>query len=109
MSLDWIGSAGVEHPRADFPDAALFQLYDWFAAFVDRGPAVRPLAVVLDDLQWADTSTLRVLVYMVTDPRIHRLRLVATYRDTDAVLGSVLHETLTVLAGESSVVHLSLS
>ncbi|HZI44353.1 MAG TPA: BTAD domain-containing putative transcriptional regulator, partial [Ilumatobacter sp.] len=109
MSLDWIGSAGVEHPRADFPDAALFQLYDWFAAFVDRGPAVRPLAVVLDDLQWADTSTLRVLVYMVTDPRIHRLRLVATYRDTDAVLGSALHETLTVLAGESSVVHLSLS
>ena len=107
-----IGEASAEtaeQPRTEFPDAALFQLYDWFASFIDRGTFdVRPLAVVIDDLQWADTSTLRVLVYMVTDPRIHRLRLVATYRDTDAQFGTALHETLTVLAGEPTVVQLSL-
>jgi DNA-binding SARP family transcriptional activator len=108
LAIDWSAVPDVQHPRTDFPDAALFQLYDWFASLIDRGPAVQPLAVVIDDLQWADTSTLRVLVYLVTDPRIHRLRLVATYRDTDAVPDSALHDTITVLAGESSVVQLSL-
>jgi DNA-binding SARP family transcriptional activator/tetratricopeptide (TPR) repeat protein len=100
---EWVGSPAGELPRADVADSALFQLYDSVSAFVGRVTAERPLAVVLDDLQWADSSTLRILRYVVTDPRVRRMRLVATYRDNDALPGTALHDTLTALAGEPSV------
>ncbi|HEX6659220.1 MAG TPA: BTAD domain-containing putative transcriptional regulator, partial [Ilumatobacter sp.] len=103
-----VGSPAGDPPRGESADTALFQLYDSVTAFVARATVERPLAFVLDDLQWADPSSLRVLLYLLTDPRVRRLRLVATYRDTDAVPGSALHDTLTALAGESSVLRLSL-
>jgi DNA-binding SARP family transcriptional activator len=103
-----VGAQGGDPPRADSADTALFQLYDSVTAFVGRATTKRPLAIVIDDLQWADFAALRVLLYLVTDPRIQRLRLLATYRDTDVVPGSPLHDTLTTLSGESSVLRLTL-
>lgn len=105
---DVVGVQAGDVPRADAADTALFQLYDSMTGFVGRATAERPLAIVIDDLQWADFAALRVLLYVVTDPRIQRLRLVATFRDTDVAPGSALHDTLTTLAGEPSVVRITL-
>ncbi|MEU9886626.1 BTAD domain-containing putative transcriptional regulator [Sphaerisporangium sp. NPDC051011] len=43
----------------------------------------RPL-VVLDDLQWADASSLGLLSFLATTRSCPRLTVVATYRDTEA-------------------------
>jgi DNA-binding winged helix-turn-helix (wHTH) protein/tetratricopeptide (TPR) repeat protein len=64
--------------------AASFWLLDrlatWLAASGDEAPRV----LVLDDLQWADELSLRVLDLLVPEHEKHRLVLIATVRDTEA-------------------------
>ena len=43
----------------------------------------RPLMLVVDDLHWADESTIRLLQFLARDTRPRRLAIVGTYRDTD--------------------------
>lgn len=53
-------------------------------ALLDALQADRPTVLVLDDLQWADPSSLDVLAYLVAGfARGQRLAILATYRDTD--------------------------
>ncbi|HEY0136416.1 MAG TPA: AAA family ATPase, partial [Nannocystis sp.] len=40
-----------------------------------------PLVLFLDDLQWSDGATMRLLEALVTDPGAHHLLLLAAYRD----------------------------
>ena len=44
---------------------------------------IRPLAVLLDDLQWADESSLKLFQYVARATRAHRTFLLGTYRDVD--------------------------
>jgi tetratricopeptide (TPR) repeat protein len=60
-----------------------FQLFDAVADGLASASAARPLMVVLDDLQWADESTVRMLQFLARDTRPRRLAIVGTYRDTD--------------------------
>jgi len=53
----------------------------------DRGPTV----VVVDDLQWADRTSLDVLAYLITGLRDQRLALLATCRDEHRGEGHPLH------------------
>ncbi|OJT17805.1 serine/threonine protein kinase [Archangium sp. Cb G35] len=43
----------------------------------------RPLALFLDDLQWADSATLSLLQVLAREPDTRHLLLVGAYRDTD--------------------------
>ncbi|MDC0716599.1 AAA family ATPase [Nannocystis bainbridge] len=43
----------------------------------------RPLALFLDDLQWADSGSLRLLRALATDPGTHHLLLLGAYRGGD--------------------------
>ena len=42
-----------------------------------------PLVLFLDDLQWADGATLRLLEALVTDPGTHHFLLLGAYRDRE--------------------------
>jgi len=42
-----------------------------------------PLAVFLDDLQWADSATLALLPFLLTDHEISGLLLIGAYRDNE--------------------------
>jgi predicted ATPase/signal transduction histidine kinase len=42
-----------------------------------------PLVLFLDDLQWADGATLRLLESLVTDPGTHHFLLLGAYRDRE--------------------------
>ena len=59
---------------------------------LDRISAEGPTAVVVDDLQWADTTSLDLIAYLMTGfgPG-QRLCVLATYRDTDLGEGHRLH------------------
>jgi serine/threonine protein kinase len=42
-----------------------------------------PLVLFLDDLQWADSATLRLLQLILTDPDTHFLFIIGAYRDNE--------------------------
>jgi DNA-binding CsgD family transcriptional regulator/tetratricopeptide (TPR) repeat protein len=59
-----------------------------------------PVVVLLDDLQWADRSTLRLLCHLVRSSRPGDLTVVAAHRDTDLDRSHPLVETLAELRRE---------
>ncbi len=58
-----------------------------FGYLVNNGPVV----LVLDDLQWADVSSLDALAYLIAGFRHQRLAILATYRDEGIPDGHPLH------------------
>jgi DNA-binding CsgD family transcriptional regulator/tetratricopeptide (TPR) repeat protein len=102
---DWLdaGSSGSADDRAglvahellaalsgDSPPgtARLVRLLDSaMVAITTSGPAV----LVVDDVQWADTSTLDLLAYLLATLRPQRLTVLMTYRDTELPEGHYLH------------------
>ncbi|MCB0167944.1 MAG: serine/threonine-protein kinase PknK, partial [Anaerolineae bacterium] len=56
-----------------------------------------PLVVFLDDLQWADSTTLSLLKLLVTDPDTHHLLLIGAYRSNEIDAGHPLNLTLNEL------------
>jgi histidine kinase len=55
-----------------------------FRDFVEAFAGERhPLVLVLDDVQWADAASLRLIEQLVTDPAARHLLLVCAYRDNE--------------------------
>lgn len=84
-----VGSAGVlEASRAESPTASPAARFAQLEAIegvlrdaVEAGDG--PIVVVLDDLQWADSASLKVLVFLGGALRDARCLLVATYRSEE--------------------------
>lgn len=64
---------------------ALFQSF--LRVFSKSG---RPLVIFLDDLQWADPATLRLLHHILLDPEKGSLLLIGSYRDNEVTASSPL-------------------
>ncbi|MEW6271635.1 MAG: ATP-binding protein, partial [Thermodesulfobacteriota bacterium] len=62
--------------------AARFRLFDAVTSLL-AALAAEPLAVVLDDLHWADSETLLLLRFLAPEVRRRRLLLVATCREDE--------------------------
>jgi len=58
------------------------------------------LAIVLDDLHWADTATLRLVLPLARQVDGHRLLLVGTYRSTEVERGTPIASALAELRRE---------
>jgi tetratricopeptide (TPR) repeat protein len=84
-------------PRSD---QARFRFFDGLTTFLRRTAARQPLLLVLDDLHWADESSLLLLRFLAREMSDIQLLLVGTHRDGDA--GAVT-QRLTELAGEHGV------
>ena len=61
----------------------------------------RPLCIVLDDLQWADSASLGLLEILVTDPETSHLMVVAIYRDTEVGVSHQISHLLNRLSDQS--------
>ena len=61
------------------------------AQWLDEVCALRPVVLVVDDLNWCDQSTLDVLMYLIAGPRDRRLALLATLRRGEVAEGHPLH------------------
>jgi tetratricopeptide (TPR) repeat protein len=69
-------------PRPDVEsESARFQLFDSTTTFLRNAALPRPLLVVLDDLQAADTPSILFLRFLATQLSGMRVLLVGTYRD----------------------------
>src|SRR4029453_15207392 len=69
------------------------RLFQKFVGAVARPE--HPLVVFLDDLQWADSATLALLPFLVTDQDINGLLLIGAYRDNEV---PATHPLRTVVA-----------
>ncbi|MFQ6172065.1 BTAD domain-containing putative transcriptional regulator [Oryzobacter sp. R7] len=74
------------------------RMFDAVVALLSRAAAVRPLVVVLEDVHWADDSSLRLLRHLADAPPAAPLTVVATRRTTETRTGSALVDTLGALA-----------
>ena len=65
------------------PEQQRRYLFNGFLDFVKRGTRVTPQVLLLDDLHWADDSTLLLLQHVVQHISEIPLLIVGTYRDVD--------------------------
>jgi DNA-binding CsgD family transcriptional regulator len=79
-------SMGIGSP--DVPASRLLPVVD---TVVQRIATGQPTVLVIDDLQWADVSSLDVLAYLITGFRAQNLALVVTIREEDRLVGHPLH------------------
>jgi hypothetical protein len=76
-----LGEAARSYPLP--PEQAQLRLYEAVNAFLAALASERPLALIFDDLQWADGATLDLLAYLARRQRATPL-LVGAYRAGDA-------------------------
>jgi len=68
-----------------------FVFLNFLSVFAQPG---HPLVVFLDDLQWADLATLKLLKTLTTDPEITNFLLIGAYRDNEVHPAHPLMQTL---------------
>lgn len=69
--------------RALDPEQSRFRLFDSVSGYFQRSSETQPLVIVIDDLQWADRSTLLLLEYVARETTESGVVIVGTFRDTD--------------------------
>ncbi|WP_369252993.1 BTAD domain-containing putative transcriptional regulator [Geodermatophilus amargosae] len=80
------------------PEAARFRVCEAATAVLRGLASGRRLLVVLDDLQWADVASHRLLSHLATTVADAPVVVLVTYRDPDLDAGEPLADTLAELA-----------
>jgi PAS domain S-box-containing protein len=63
-----------------------------------------PLAIFLDDLQWLDAATLKLLEHLVTHPDVRHLLMIGAFRDSEVSASQPLMQTLAAIRGTAATV-----
>jgi DNA-binding CsgD family transcriptional regulator/tetratricopeptide (TPR) repeat protein len=85
-----------------------FRLLEAATAVLVAVAAADGLLVVVEDIQWADPSSLQLLVHLARGVAASRLVVLATYRDTETVGRDALRAALAALAREPVVTRVRL-
>jgi tetratricopeptide (TPR) repeat protein len=72
-------------------------LFNSYREFVERGTQISPLVVLLDDLHWADESSLLLLEHLAQHIPTQRMLIIATYRDVELEVTRPFAKTLSNL------------
>ena len=90
----------LKPPPSLEPEAARFRLFDSITTFLKNASRSRPLMLVLDDLHWADRSSLLLLEFLARELGGSALLLIGTYRDVEVSRQHPLSRTLGNLTRE---------
>ncbi len=90
----------LETPRELEPGPARFRLFDSITTFLKNAAQGQPLMLVLDDLHWADRSSLLLLEFLAQEIGNSPLLLVGAHRDVELTRGHPLSQTLGALVRE---------
>lgn len=93
----------LPEPLAGDPEGARSRLFEAVASLLCDAAQSTPVVLVLDDLHWADQTTLLLLKYLSRYPREARLMVLGTYRDTELDIDHPLHATVAELCREHHV------
>ena len=80
------------------PESERFRIFDTIATFLRNRASFSPLLLVLDDLHWADESSLSLLRFVASGIDETRLLVIGTYQDVEFEPAHPLHRTLAELA-----------
>ncbi|MBO3458900.1 trifunctional serine/threonine-protein kinase/ATP-binding protein/sensor histidine kinase [Aetokthonos hydrillicola Thurmond2011] len=64
-----------------------------------------PLVIFLDDLQWADSATLKLMQLLITDPNSKYLLLIGAYRDNEVTPTHPLIQTVEQITKNNTISH----
>jgi DNA-binding CsgD family transcriptional regulator len=81
-------------PALNAPEQGRLRLFDAITTLFERTSQRQPLVLVLDNLHWADPSSLLLLAFMAEELAESRLFVLGTYRDTELARGHPLRQTL---------------
>jgi class 3 adenylate cyclase len=92
-------------PEAPFGNAehTRFRFFDGITQFLKNASKAQPLLIVLDDLHWADKSSLMLLQFVSREIRSSRVMILGTYRDIEVGRQHPLAETLAELNREQLI------
>ena len=99
-----VADADGETRRAASHEALLSRAFDFLADAASQ----QPLVLIIDDIHWADTSSLDFLRYVARQLGDLRLLLIVTYRDTELDRQHPLRQQLPVLVRESQAARVRL-
>ena len=91
------------------PEQERWQLWEAVGALLTRISQRIPLMVVLDDLHWADESSLELLAYLLRHLEVSRVLFVGTFRHTELPQAHLLHTLESALRYERHTVRLFLN
>ena len=107
----WPSLTGATEARGGIlgdESAARFRTYDAAATYLRGRAAQRPLVVVVDDLHWADVSSLRLLVFLARQLHDAAALVIGTYRDVEVAAGDQpARRLLAELAGQAELLQLT--
>ncbi len=103
-----IGVAPMEMADSKHGDQRFF-LFDAIVRVIAKSAANVPLVLILDDLHWADASSLALLEYLSKELRRLRCVIVCGYRDVEVTRKSPLLATLGELSRASRIERLRLA
>ena len=98
------------HDRAETPgEGERYELFDAVASLLREVAGSRPTILVLDDVHWADASTLMLLRYVARAVGEAPLLILGTYRETEVPEGHPLSDTLAELRRARALTMVSLA
>jgi DNA-binding CsgD family transcriptional regulator/tetratricopeptide (TPR) repeat protein len=104
MTESWPSAA----PRPVQPETERWQLFETIASLLQALGEDWPVVLVLDDLHWADRSSVLLLAHLARRAPQPGLLLIGTYRDTELSPDHALAEALTDLRRHQLVEQLAL-
>src|SRR5829696_4912790 len=87
----------AELPDGGEPGTQRRQMFGAVVTVVRRLAAEGPVLMIVDDLHWADRSSLLLARHVAREPRLGPVLMVATFRDSELQPGHPLPELLDVL------------
>jgi tetratricopeptide (TPR) repeat protein len=84
----------------DLPEESQPRIFWAVSSFIEAIAIEKPVLFMIDDVHWADSSTLGLFQHLAHHTRGSRVLLIATYRDVDVNRKHPLEETLHSLAHE---------
>ena len=104
--VERLGPGPPERPTS--PDQAQLRFFEGIAQFFENVATETPLAILLDDLQWADSASLRILEYFGRRIAGERILLLLAYREPEELENPVLREVVDELGRAHRLVRRSL-
>jgi class 3 adenylate cyclase len=92
---------GLPAPPSLEPEQARFRLFDSITTFLKNASQSGPIMVVVDDMHWADKTSLLLLQFLAKELRGSRLMVLGTYRDVELRRQHPLAQTLGELNREN--------
>ncbi|MGE3779905.1 MAG: serine/threonine-protein kinase PknK [Pirellulaceae bacterium] len=86
----WLAQLSSDHPAAPSPSPLAFSQQSMLrelVVLVAEASRLGPLVLFIDDVHWADLSTVDLLAYLGRPSHTTRVLIIVTYRPTELLLG----------------------